>query len=199
MKVSSVLFLLLFSLMSFSQKKWDPEVLRKANTAKDAVYLSAEEKKVIFYLNLVRLDPKLFAETYAKKHLDSAGKNTSFAKSLLKALPSTKPMEVLMPAKDLSEFAKEHAVKSGKENKVGHGNFDERFRKIKKTYGSYVGENCDYGYNKALDIVMRLLIDEDVPSLGHRKNILNPKYKYVGTSIKPHQGYQWNCVMDFAG
>jgi uncharacterized protein YkwD len=62
-----------------------------------------------------------------------------------------------------------------------------------------MAENCDYGNNKAFDIVMSLLIDEDVPSLGHRENILDPEYKYVGTSIQPHKRYDWNCVIDFGG
>jgi uncharacterized protein YkwD len=149
----------------FSQKKtWDPAVLEKANTAKDADYLTKEEKSVIFYLNLVRLDPKLFGETYLKKYLDSTSDNNQYTKSLRKTLASAKPLPVVYPDKLLSEFAKEHAIKFGKENKIGHGNYSERIKKIKPKYRGYMAENCDYGNNKAFDIVMSLLIDEDVPA-----------------------------------
>jgi uncharacterized protein YkwD len=195
-----LLFILLFSVPLLAQKKnWDPAVLKKANTARDAEYLSKEEKAVIYYLNLVRLDPKLFAETYLKKYLDSTGDNNTYTKSLIKTLPLVKPMDVLMPGQELCSFSKAYAIKSGKENTVGHGNFNQRIKVIKNQYNGYLAENCDYGNKKAFDIVMSLLIDEDIPSLGHRKNILNPKYRFVGVSIKPHKGYEWNCVIDFAG
>lgn len=200
MRFCPLLFFLLFSSAIFAQKKtWDPAVLQKANTAKDAAYLTQEEKAVVFYLNLVRLDPKLFSETYLKKYLDSTKDNNTYTKSLLKELPLTKPMDVLLPAKDLCAFSKEHATKFGKENKIGHGNFKERIKVIRNNYGGYMAENCDYGNDKAFDIVMSLLIDENIQNLGHRKNILDPKYKHIGTSIKPHKGYEWNCVMDFGG
>jgi hypothetical protein len=200
MRICSLLILLLLSFSAVSQKKtWDPAVLKKANTAKDVTYLTDEEKLVIFYMNLARLNPKLFGETYLKKYLDSTGDKNSYTKSLIKSLPTTKPMEALIPAKDLSAFAKDYATKSGKENKIGHGNFNQRTSKIDANYRGYIGENIDYGYNRAMDIVMRLLIDDTVPSLGHRKNILNPIYKFVGTSIKPHKRYDWNCVIDFGG
>ncbi|MCE3278888.1 MAG: hypothetical protein K0S44_1079 [Bacteroidetes bacterium] len=102
-----ILFLIIVSSNVFSQKKtWDPAVLEKANTAKDADYLTKEEKSVIFYLNLVRLDPKLFGETYLKKYLDSTSDNNQYTKSLRKTLASAKPLPVVYPDKLLSEFAK---------------------------------------------------------------------------------------------
>lgn len=200
MRLSSILLLILLSSSSFAQKNkvWAEDALNKANTAKDAEYLTKEEKQVIFYLNLVRLDPKLFAETYLKKYLDSTKENDAYTKSLIKELPKTKTMDVLQPDKELFNFAKELAVKFGKENKTGHGNYQERTKKIKTKFRGAMAENCDYGNNKGFDIVMSLLIDQNIKDLGHRKNILDPQYRVVGTSIQPHKRYQWNCVMDFA-
>ena len=40
------------------------EEMAKANTAKDATYLSDDEKLVIFYMNLARLDGVKFTEAY---------------------------------------------------------------------------------------------------------------------------------------
>jgi uncharacterized protein YkwD len=45
---------------------------------------------------------------------------------------------------------------------------------------------------------MQLLIDDGIESLGHRKNILEPKYQWIGIAIEPHKTYRTNCVMDFA-
>jgi uncharacterized protein YkwD len=45
---------------------------------------------------------------------------------------------------------------------------------------------------------MALLIDDGIKSLGHRKNILNAGFHFVGIAIEPHKTYGTNCVMDFA-
>jgi len=62
-----------------------------------------------------------------------------------------------------------------------------------------IAENCDYGSTEPLEIVMSLLIDDGIASLGHRKNILHPGLNYVGIAIEKHKTYGVNCVMDFSG
>lgn len=200
MKRILFIFLLSISIQAIAQQKakaWDAAIIAKANTAKDEKYLSKTEKEVILYLNLLRLNPKLFGETFLKRYLDSTKENDSYTKSLLKSLPTTKPLPELQASKELWDFAKSYAIKCGKENKTGHGNYAQRIKSISANYGGAMAENCDYGNNKAIDIIMSWLIDEGVKSLGHRENMLDPEYKFVGTSIQPHKGYEWNCVMDF--
>ena len=197
-----LLFFILFhfAFISFisAQTTWDKQTLEKANTAKDAAYLNKEEKLVLFYCNLVRLDPQLFATTYAKKYIDSVGQTDGYTKSLLKTLKTTKAMEALLPSEKLFEFARTHATDFGKKGKVGHGNFKKRFAKYSASCTCDIAENCEYGPDKAFDIVMALLVDENVSDLGHRKNILNPEYKNCDTAIRPHKKFRWNCVMDFS-
>ena len=199
---SKIIFTLLFFCISitnvFAQKAWTPEMLEKANTAKNIDYLSEEEKLVFFYCNLVRLNPSLFLDTYAKKYIDSAKNNTSFTKSLIKTLSKTENMEVLYPCRKLFAIAKDHAIDFGKSGAMGHGNFKKRFGKYGAACNCEVGENCDYGHSKALDITMRLLIDEKVSNLAHRKNILNANYKYSGVAIMKHKKYGWHCVIDYS-
>jgi len=200
LKISAILiFIFVASTTVIAQKTWDLKILEKANTAKNESYLTDQEKEVLFYCNLVRLDPKLFLETYFKKYLDSTKENNNYTKSLIKTLKSAKSSDALYPSEKLYSSAKEHAIEFGKKGKTGHGNFDKRFMKIIKECDCTVGENCDYGNDKALNIVMSLLIDDDVPDLGHRTNILDPVYKNIGVSIQPHKKYNWNCVMDFSG
>ncbi len=201
MRLSAQLyFILLFNISIFisasAQKKWKKVTLEKANTAKDADYMTAEEKGVIFYYNLVRLEPELFMETYAKKYIDSTGEKSGYVKSLNKTLKSLKSEEVLMPSEKLYLTAEAHALDFGKSGQIGHGNFAKRFQKYVKDCECEAGENCDYGNDQALIIVMRLLIDEDISNLSHRNNILNPSFKNIGVSISPHKKYVWNCVMD---
>ncbi len=62
-----------------------------------------------------------------------------------------------------------------------------------------MGENCDYGFEDPLTIVMRLLIDEGNPNYGHRTTILDPNFKHIGVSIQPHTKWNFNCVQEFGG
>ena len=59
-------------------------------------------------------------------------------------------------------------------------------------------ENCIFGYNDPLEIIMKLLINEDNELRAQRNIILNFDFNYVGISINPHKGeYCWSCIQDF--
>jgi uncharacterized protein YkwD len=184
--------------------KWDAATLEKANTAKDAVGYSAEEKKVVFYTNLSRLNPELFAKTYFQKYMDSTKtKEKSNTRSLKNDLTTKyKPMDVLTIKEDLSAEAKDHAEDSGKKGNLGHftsdgKSYDFRMKKFKGVYTT-TAENCDYGNKDGLSIVIHLLIDEGQGTIEHRKTIMDKNLKYLGVSIQPHKKEKWTCVMDFA-
>ena len=49
--------------------EWNNPVYRMANTAKDAEYENQDEKMVFYFLNLVRMNPELFLETFLKTRL----------------------------------------------------------------------------------------------------------------------------------
>ncbi len=206
--MKKLFFLSLAVIFLFSFKPltdgWDDAILEKANTAKDISTMSAEEKKVVLYTNLVRLKPDLFAKTYLQKYLDSTKtKTSSFVNSLKTDLTSRiKPMEVLTVKQDLTEEATDHAKDTGGKGNLGHftsdgKSYDFRMKKFKGVYSS-TAENCDYAHNDALSIVMNLLIDEGPGATEHRKIMLDKNLKYVGVSIQPHKKEKWTCVMDFA-
>jgi len=44
-----------------------------------------------------------------------------------------------------------------------------------------------------------LAIDDGVASRGHRNNLFNPKFKVVGIACSNHKGYDYCCVLDYAG
>ncbi len=157
----------------------------EANTAIGEDYLTAEEKLIYYYLNLVRINPQFFAETYLS-HLRNS--TDSYEISLYEELQRLQPLPVLKPNRKLFESAKCHAVESGLSGYVGHtrGSCSQYFR----------GECCQYGLSGALEIVIALLIDQGVPSLGHRKICLG-SYTELGVSIQPHKSYGVNAVLDF--
>jgi uncharacterized protein YkwD len=181
---------------------WDKNVLKQANTAAGASYLSDEEKKLIFYTNLCRLNPKLFSQTvltsYLKNNPDQQVEQ-SFLDNLKNQLSNTKPGGALAPDEQLSDMVKNFAKKMGEEGKTGHGDFQNRMKTILEKFNR-VGENCDYGSAIGLDTFMHLLIDKSDPiNLGHRKNLLDMTFTVTGVSEQPHKKYQYCCVMDFAG
>jgi uncharacterized protein YkwD len=168
----------------FSAAWNDPKYL-EANSALNEDYLTDEEKKIYYYLNLVRMNPKLFADTYLNHLRNSRNKYES---SLYSELQKLAPLPVLKPNRKLYESAKCHATESGKSGYVGHSRT--------KCTKYFMGECCQYGFSNALDIIISLLIDQGVSSLGHRKICLG-RYTELGASIQPHKSYGVNAVLDF--
>jgi uncharacterized protein YkwD len=199
--LTSIIFLLCQVLLTGQSgvwEQWDPEVVRYANTASEKKYLNEEEKKVILFMNLARIDGDLFANTFLEQYLDeNNSKRTNFVKSLYRDLNKITGLPVLLPEEDLTAVAQEHATLSGQNGYTGHGKFKERFEPLMGNPYQQVGENCSYGYTRAIDIVITLLIDEGIKGVGHRKNILNEEFNSTGIAIRPHTKFRTNCVIDF--
>ena len=177
---------------------WDANVVRTLNTAADIEYLNEEEKKVILFTNMARQNGPLFSESFLKTYMqENQLENSSYIRSLQKDLKKAKGLPPLFPEKDLTAIAQGHAVRSGEKGTTGHNEFKKRFEPLMGDPYMHVAENCSYGYERAIDIVLSLLIDEGVKSLGHRNNILAPDFNSVGVAIRPHKSYRVNCVMDF--
>jgi uncharacterized protein YkwD len=182
-------------LTGYSSAWNDPKYL-KCNTAAKAGYMSSNEQEIIYILNLARTNPSLFASTVVKKYPEKSGKgylvNSDYYKSLLDTMKKMKPVNLLQPDSLCYTSAFCHAVSAGNAAYIGH----DRQTDDCKEKRNFNGECCDYGNEKPLDIVMSLLIDNWVPSLGHRWICLN-SYKRIGVSVQPHKGYRHNAVLDF--
>lgn len=177
---------------------WDAGVVRSLHTAAQEVYLGEEEKKVILFMNMARYDGPLFSESFLEAYiLENQLENSSYIRSLRRDLKKVRGLKPLSPERDLTAIAQEHARSSGEQGSTGHDGFKERFEPLMGNPYQHVGENCSYGYERAIDIVISLLIDEGIKSLGHRNNILSPDFNSVGVAIRPHKTYRVNCVMDF--
>ena len=176
-------------------KQWTEQEISKAKKpAYSNPFASKEGKEAIFYANLARINGAKFVSTILIEYLKDTSK---YELSLLKTLSSQKNMEPLRNGLLLTSMAKSYARYTGKRGLVGHINFNRRFSlliRMKKT----VGENCTYGRTTGLSALMSLLIDEDIPSLGHRKNILSKDFKNVGVAFHEHTKFGVNAVMEFS-
>jgi len=204
MRFLTVIFLLLFTANSISQNnypydKWKPKELVAANNFNSVSFMDSTEKAVLYYVNLVRINPKLFCTTFLQEYLDLNNLDISnlYVASLIATLNNSKSRNVLLADSHLFEMARFHAICMGKSGMVGHKDFEKRIKKYLKGKYDSTGENCSYGCRTAIDIFMSLLIDDGISSLGHRSNILTIDFTSVGISIQPHKKYGINCVMDF--
>jgi len=160
--------------------------------------MTEEEQKVILFMNLARHNGPLFTETFLEQYVEENQiEKSSYLKSLKRDLKKVEGLTPLVPEEDLTSIAQGHATKSGKTGHVGHRNMDKRFAPLRGNPYYAWAENCSYGYQEALGIVITLLIDEGIKDLGHRKNILNENFNSVGVAIRPHKSYRVNCVIDF--
>lgn len=183
--------------LSSYSNEWNDIKYSKCNTAVNAAYMTASEKEVIYILNLIRAYPALFARTVLKKYPAESGNDyladdVYYFKSLIDTLLALKPKQILYPDNACFISAKSHAYQSGITGYIGH----ERKTRESKIKKHYFGECCDYGHKDPLDIVLSLLIDEGIPSLGHRTVCLSD-YAKVGISLQPHKKYGINAVLDF--
>ncbi|MDF1575201.1 MAG: CAP domain-containing protein [Bacteroidales bacterium] len=177
---------------------WEAGLVRSLNSAGESDYLNEEEKKVILFMNMARHDGPLFAQTFLQSYLQEKSlDNSSYIRSLQRDLKKTKGLAPLMPQEDLTAVAQGHAQSSGEKGTTGHSGFKKRFEPLLGNPYTHVGENCSYGYEQAIDIVISLLIDEGIKSLGHRNNMLSRDFNSIGVAFRPHRKYRINCVMDF--
>jgi uncharacterized protein YkwD len=214
MKLISTIFLICTSLVLLAQNSytrytsvsplssystaWNDIKYSKCNTAAGEAYMSNAEKETVYILNLVRSNPALFAKTVLKKYPSVSGNlylatDSFYFISLVNRLMQMKPLDILYPDKACFESAACHATSSGIAGYAGHKRINRECEKKK----NYNGECCDYGHKDPLEIILSLLIDEGVPSLGHR-NIFLSAYNKIGVSIQPHKKYGYNAVFDFA-
>ncbi len=200
-----------------SAAKWTTAELNLANTAKNVKYLSTEEKKIIFYMNLVRMDGKRFFDTYFQQYIDEhnskmkqysnykevrVSRNDPYYRGLEQDLQNIKNLGLLYPDETLTYVARQHGRDMNKKNIAGHNSSDGRTMvdRIRKYYPNHgMAENLAFGFSSALANVSLLLLDKGVPDLGHRKNILNKTLgiNIVGVSIQPHPHYKYSATIDF--
>lgn len=191
------LVLLLVFITNFSfvnAQTWTSAQLEKANTAKHSTYLTPVEKETILYINLCRLYPKDFLKNELMNYYGSEDngnylKNSTYRASLIKLLDSMQPVNALYFDLETFTGANCFAKEQGEAGTVGHGR--------KKCKVDYAAECCAYGDETGKDIALSLLIDHDVPSLGHRRICLDKGYTKIGVSVQPHKKWDVVAVLNF--
>jgi uncharacterized protein YkwD len=189
----------------------------KSSDGIQADWMTDFELGVIIETNLARADPAEYAKhleeyrsRYKGDNIFATKRGNMMSQEGLKAvdeaiayLKKAKKLPPIMPSRGLSRAAKAHADDIGPEGITGHDGTDgstskqriERQGKWKST----IGENISFGSHSARDVIMSLIIDDGVPSRGHRTNIFASGFKVAGVAVGKHKKYGVMCVIDYAG
>lgn len=95
--------------------------------------------------------------------------------------------------KSLWKSCKDHVLDTGAAGTTSHSGSDgsspfDRMARYARLV-SPAGENLSFGPSKALDNLLNLIIDDGVPSRGHRTNIFNSEWKDAGIYFGSHTTY----------
>ena len=189
-----LLFVFVTNFSFVNAQTWTSAQLDKANTAKNSTYLTPVEKETILYINLCRLYPKDFLKNELMNYYgtDKYGdylRNSSYRESLIKLLNTMQPVNALYFDLETFKGANCFAKEQGQAGTIGHSR--------KSCKADYDAECCSYGMETGRDIAMQLLIDDDVPSLGHRIICLDNEYTKIGVSVQPHKKWDVVAVLNF--
>jgi uncharacterized protein YkwD len=182
----------------------------KLNTGKNEKYLSSAEIKMIAEINLVRAYPKVYATIIAKYLSDKSKSSGGLDKNeyeagmeLIDDLNKLTPLSILQPKQCIFDAAKKHGIDCEKRGFFDHEGSDGSYpwdRILKQCPELDNGNengcgNADAGVRAPL---ISLLIDEGISSRGHRYNIIDKTWKYIGCYRYTDKKYGYYWIQNFA-
>lgn len=148
------------------------------------------DKEMIKELNFVRQYPSIYADIISKHLAEEAKLSGGLSKAkygasveLISELKAMKPAQLLYPKQCVYEAAKRHGEDCKKRGFTAHTGSDgsSPFERIAEACNNLKGnENITGGKKDARALIIQLLIDDGISSRGHRYNMLDPNWKYVG-------------------
>lgn len=189
------------------------------NTAAATASMSQMERDVVFEINKLRSNPKRYVQEVVQPFLERFSENdmeyelspglwmrtqegVKAVKECISVLKKTKPLPILHPDEILIKAAHAHTQDMARSGTFSHNSsdgtsFSDRIQQFGFD-GTAWGENLAAGFeNTAQDVVLQLVIDDGVPSRGHRKNLLSPDFNVVGIGCGEHPQWRTCCTMDF--
>jgi len=195
------IFIMIFILFSIVNDVTTSQIKNVPDKKPD--YLDDISYDVYLEQNFARTKPKQYAQIL-KEIVDSKQMtNTEAVQEAIKFLEEVSPREPLELSKEISRAGMDHVRDTGPTGLISHDGNDgsspfDRMNRYGR-WGSTAGECISYGMQTGRDIVLQLIIDEGVPSRGHRDNIFKVDFKICGVAYGIHSIYSSMCVIDYAG
>jgi uncharacterized protein YkwD len=193
---------------------WDITAL---DTARNEPNFTQNEKDLIFHINQVRTNPRLFSTQFIEPissrfqdnvYTSSNGDRYQTAEGIfavqdcIRYLQSAVAVPPLKPSQALHQSAQAHARDSSMTGIVGHDSsngtsFTDRLRSYLQVNATF-SESISYGLTDPLEIVMIMMVDDGLPNRENRDNMRFGGFSYVGVACDTHPTYRSLCVFDFA-
>lgn len=116
------------------------------------------------------------------------------------ALKKQQKLPALQWSDELAALARAHVSDTGPRGLTGHDSSNGRSFSVRVAAVMGAGrfaasaENLAYGYSHGRDVVVQLLVDDGVPSRGHRTNLFKRELNASGVACGPHPTYRHMCV-----
>lgn len=179
-------------------------------------YLSQSERAMLDEMNRARANPAQYAAQIEQLKQTLKGNQIKVGSRMItlqegagvldeaiKFLQAARPLPPLSPAKGMCAGARDHVKDLGLSGNSGHKGTDGSLPEQRiSRYGNWqtsVGENIAYNSGDAREAVIGMLIDDGVPTRGHRKNIFNADFQVAGVAIGQPSSYGQMCVVTYAG
>ncbi len=165
--------------------------------------LSTIEQDFFYWTNLMRKNPASFSETVLQEFLKQFPEAKSAdTKSLIADLKKAYTnLPFLYPEKGLLRMASTHAADLKQRNGIisHQSSSGKDFVQRIKEAGKYScgAENVFFGTPEALEVLILLLIDKGVSDKGHRKNLLDPTFTFMGAAFEEVSNKKVVLVQDF--
>ncbi|MEM6451737.1 MAG: CAP domain-containing protein [Cyanobacteria bacterium P01_D01_bin.105] len=124
----------------------------------------------------------------------------SAVREAIQYLRNQPPVGAVSSSSGIAQAAKAHATDQ-RNGSTGHRGSDgssvmDRINRVGVGHTG-VGENIAYGPSTAQDIMINLIVDDGVPSRGHRTNIFRDRWNMAGAGCGPHATYRTVCVINY--
>lgn len=177
---------------TYQPKSSSAKIITTAPPKVTAKYMRVEERGMLAEINLLRSNPSEYIP-YVQEYV-TAIKNSGFpanyileeektAQELIQELKKMSPLSIVQPHRQLYKACENHAKDILKRGRGGHMSSDgssplDRVNKVApELYGGF--ENLVGGGDDVRQSVIMLLVDAGIPNRGHRKNLLDPRWKYA--------------------
>lgn len=195
-----------------------PESVTKSENTAAVSFMSQLEKEIVDEMNLARTEPQKYAafiEEY-KKYYDGnrlmiPGRKKALVTNdgiaavdeAISFLRTAQPLSPFDVAKGVCSAAADHAKDLAGKGINGHRGSDGSTPNARvDRYGAWdaaIGETVVYEVSTARQIIISLIIDDGVPTRGHRRNIFDPTYHVTGISVSEPLTFGSKCVIDYVG
>lgn len=170
--------------------------------------ISALQTAILSEVNLARTNPKQYAALLRQQYA-SLGEDKVYVSDgvrirteegrqavaeAIQFLEAAQPVPPVQLASCLSSAAQDHVNDQGQSGETGHVGrdgsqpTDRASRYLERE--ALCGENIDYGHASPRSAVTALVVDDGVPSRGHRNNIFHPDYKTMGVALGRHPTFR---------